>query len=380
MTESLPSSLFSLLNQLDREGVSGYEKYVRVRRYIQFKAREQRVPVCGTFELTPLCNLACSMCYVRLDRAQMGPRELLPVDTWRGIIDQAVDAGLMYASVTGGECLTYEGFRALYLHLRARGIETVVLTNGVLLDEDTVRFLADHPPAGIQITLYGADEDEYERVTGRRVFRTVMDNLARLKAQNLPTVLSVTPNRGMKKPKELMRLLYELGLPYQINSALKTPREETGRPLREAALETYLDIYREEQRLWGDQPLRTVPDEDLPDPGRHPDSGNAVPEKGVQCAAGRSSFCVTWDGKLKPCNTFPGIEADVRQLGFQAAWAQISRQVQEVPLPVECPGCPFERICNHCIIEHLDGGQPGHVNPAVCGHVRCLVKEGVLRL
>ena len=364
MTEQLPSSLFSVLKQLDREGITGYEKYKRVRRYIQFKAREEHAPVCGTFELTPLCNLSCKMCYVRLDREQMGSRDVLPVETWIRIIDQAVGAGLMYATMTGGECLTYDGWKELYLHFRSRGVEVVLLSNGILMTEEMAQFLADYPPSGIQITLYGADEEEYERVTGHRAFRKVLDNIDRLKRYGLPVMLSMTPNYYMKKGKELVQLLYDLGLPFQINSGLNTPREETGRKLLEASLDTYVE----------------VSDEDLPDPGSADGDESRKRESGVRCAAGRSSYCVTWDGKMKPCNTFPGIEADILTMGFQAAWEQISRQVQEVLLPVECTNCAYERICNRCIIEHLDHGSPGHVNPDVCEHVRRFVKEGFLHL
>ena len=53
MTKMLPPSLFSLIERLNAEGKEGYEQYAAIRRYIQFKAREQAVPVCGTFELTP---------------------------------------------------------------------------------------------------------------------------------------------------------------------------------------------------------------------------------------------------------------------------------------------------------------------------------------
>lgn len=379
MAEQLPPSLFSLMSQLDSEGVTGYEKYKKVRRYIQFKAREQHIPVCGVLELTPLCNLSCKMCYVHLEKAQMGDRDLLPPETWISIIDQAVDAGMMYAVVTGGECLTYDGFKEVYLHLRKRGIEIGLLTNGTLLTEDMVCFLDEHPPADIQITLYGPDEDEYERVTGHRAFQKVMDSIARLRAHNLPFFISITPSFYMTEGKKLIQLLHDMGVHYQINSGLKIPREETGRKLWEASLDTYVDLYKEAQRLSDGEPLLTVPDEDLPDPGIL-DGNCAKSEKGVRCAAGRSTFCVTWEGKLKPCNSFPEIEADVMQVGFQAAWDHISRQVEEIVLPIECVNCPYEKVCEPCIIRHLEYGKPGHANPYACERAKRLVKEGLMPL
>ena len=381
-SEQLPPSLLSLLSQLDREGVTGVDRYRKVRRYIQFKAREEHIPVCGTFELTPLCNLACKMCYVHLDKEQMDGQELLPVETWISIIDQAVDAGMLYATVTGGECLTYGGFKEAYLHLRKRGIEISLLTNGVLLTEEMVCFLDEHPPASIQITLYGPDEDEYERITGHRAFQKVMDSLARLKAHNLPFIISVTPNFYMTKGKELIRLLYELDMPFRINSGLMVPRKETGRKLWDAPLDIYMDLYKEELRLREGKKQIMVPisDEDLPDPGSSENGKGTKSRKGVLCAAGRSSFCVTWNGKMKPCNTFPGIEEDVLCTGFQSAWERISGKVQEILLPVECTNCPYESVCNQCIVEHLDHGAPGHANPNVCEHIRRRVKEGLVQL
>ena len=35
------------------------------------KARRECIPINGLFELTPLCNFRCRMCYVRLDPADM---------------------------------------------------------------------------------------------------------------------------------------------------------------------------------------------------------------------------------------------------------------------------------------------------------------------
>ena len=379
MSNDFSASLFSVLEELNREGVTGYEKYLRLKRHIQFKAREKHVPVCGIFELTPLCNLSCKMCYVHLDKEQMGGKELLPVETWISIIDQAIDAGMLYANITGGECLTYSGFKEIYLYLQSRGIEIEVLTNGILLTEEMVSFLDEHPPASIQITVYGSDEDEYERVTGKRVFHKVMDNIARLKEHNLPFHIAVTPNPYMTKGRELLQLLHDLDYPYMINAILKKPRKETGRQLCDAPWDIYMDLYQEDLRLNGGEVPMAIPAEDLPDPGmRH--NGDDAPERGVVCGAARSLFCVNWDGMMRPCVAFKDIGEDVLENGFQAAWERIGTQVMQVPQPVECRDCPYEKACGFCILLHLENGNPGHVNPEVCEHIRHLVKEGFVHL
>lgn len=97
------NSLQELLTELDKDGVQGGRRYQAVKEYIGYKAREKEIPVSGGFELTPLCNLDCKMCYVHLTPAQL-PKEhtLLTVEQWKDIIRQAVDAGMLYADVTGG--------------------------------------------------------------------------------------------------------------------------------------------------------------------------------------------------------------------------------------------------------------------------------------
>ena len=112
-----PSSLQALLRQLDEQGITDYRRYQQVRQYLGFKAREKNLPISNSFELTPLCNLDCKMCYVHLQREQMHGAELLTTEQWKDIMRQSIDAGMMFATLTGGECLTYPGFDELYLFL-----------------------------------------------------------------------------------------------------------------------------------------------------------------------------------------------------------------------------------------------------------------------
>lgn len=122
-TDTRPKKLSQLIAQLNAEGVHDYRRYEAVRKFLNFKARDNGIPISGAFELTPLCNLDCTMCYVHLNKAQMQGAQLLSVEQWRQVMQQAIDAGMMYTRLTGGECLTYPGFRELYLFLRDRGVK-----------------------------------------------------------------------------------------------------------------------------------------------------------------------------------------------------------------------------------------------------------------
>ena len=199
MTE--PRNGYEFLKQLaekrDNERLSLHEFY----DYLEPKAREQGVPMHGSFELTPLCNFNCKMCYVHLTKEQMRERSLLTTDQWKEIMRQASEAGMIRATLSGGECLSYPGFKELFLFLHSLGCEVSIITNASLINKEWVQFFKDHMPSIIQITLYGCNDEVYERVTGQRAFKTVIKNIQNAVEAKLPVALNIQqghPHRTCK--------------------------------------------------------------------------------------------------------------------------------------------------------------------------------------
>ena len=193
MAEPLKGHEF--LARLKSQGDRRAEYFDTLYTQLDRKARREGVPLNGQFELTPLCNFDCRMCYTHLTSEQMHGKPLLTVAQWKQIIDEAYAAGMIRANLTGGECLTYPGFEELYLYLHSLGCEIRVLTNGALLNEEWISFFRAHPLIMIQVSLYGGDEDTYERVTGQRMFSRVAENIRRVIGAELPVTLALTPNR-----------------------------------------------------------------------------------------------------------------------------------------------------------------------------------------
>ena len=122
-------------------------------------------PINGTLELLPLCNMNCDMCYIRLDRAQVkAGGGLHTADEWISLGQEMAKAGVLFLLLTGGEPLLFPDFRKLYTELKKMGIILTINTNGTLLDEDWADFFAAHKPRRINITLYGATDDAYEKL------------------------------------------------------------------------------------------------------------------------------------------------------------------------------------------------------------------------
>lgn len=368
-------SLIEVLDDLAARGIQGAARKQACERYLGYCAREKGVPLSGSFELTPLCNFDCKMCYVHLAPAQMGAQQLLTGQQWQHIMAQAVDAGMLYADLTGGECMTHPDFREIYMSLLSRGAQVSILTNGSLITEEMADFLAAYPPGIVQITLYASEPVRYRRVTGRDAFAAVMAGIERLKARHIPLRLTVTPNRFLAGDEEaLLRLIKALDVPYGIGGVTLPPRPETERHLEDYAPEhdVFVNLFRKEKELFGQ--------------GTSPDAAKQViyvPRdmhlRGeLGCSAGSMSFHINWRGEMTPCIPFHTVQRPVLENGFSAAWAWIGEQMQGYRVPAECRACKLRKHCRTCAAEKTMGALSGKVAPAVCSRLQRYVEQGII--
>ena len=373
---SEPANAFDFLEELTKRNSRRIQKYDDLTRYLSFKAREKGIPVFGQFELTPLCNLSCRMCYVHLNADQLRGESILKVETWKDLMLQAWEAGMCMANLTGGECLTYPGFDELFLFLQNLGCQVSVLTNGVLLDEDRIRFFTENKPYRIQVSLYGQNNDVYERVTGRRVFDTVFRNIRKAIDAGLHIDFAVTPSTFLGEDVlDTMKLINSLGKQASVNNTLFTPREETGRSneKNDSDDELYLRIYRLVDAFNGRE-TKEIDEEKLPPYGCNI---HECSECGLRCGGGRSNFVIDWKGTLLPCNRMDRIKAYPIREGFKNAWMKLNRQANAWPRVPECTECAYRQVCNNCAANMLKYAEPGKQPLGLCEQTKFFVRHGV---
>lgn len=370
-------NLIQEIERLEEARMSKGTIEVGMNRFLEVKARERGIPIRGTFELTPLCNLDCKMCYIHLNQDQLKRtgKGILTGDEWIAIMDQAVEAGILTALLTGGEAMMHPEFDRIFLHLQSKGLNVCLNTNGILLTEKRIEFFKENKPKEIRVTLYGANDDTYERVTGHRVFSTVVENIRRAKAAGLHLGMNITPNGYMSLDDcfALVELANSMGVAYMINMSLSDPREGTGREkvFHDFTLDQYVQLYKQLKKIRNED-IRAVCESELPDIG---DSNNEV--KGIRCGAGRSSFAVLWYGSMQACLSFSDKQYDLKTLSFVDAWKRMNQMAREYPVPRECQGCPYRNLCTVCVVRHAEGAPLGHANPAICERAKRMVLEGV---
>ena len=351
---------------------------MRLSDYLASKAIRMSVPLSGTFELSPVCNFACKMCYVRKTRkeVQSHPRGVLTLEAWRRIAKEARDAGMLYLLLTGGEPLLWPDFWTLYEELVDMGFLVSINTNGSLIDEEAIARFRKKPPQKINITLYGAKDETYRRLCGAagvfsrvdRAIRGLLDNQIMVKincsltpenADDLDWIVDYAKERGAQLQVATYMFPPVRRDPTRIGENERFTPEECAR---------YLLRYLERNR--GPEAYRkylgNIVDGCVEPPGL--DEGCIDPLDGkIRCRAGRSSFWITWDGWLTPCGMMPEPKADLKQLSFGEAWKQIAGQSADMRLSGVCGNCPNQDVCHPCAaISYAETGSVSGIPVYMC--------------
>lgn len=323
-----------------------------MEKYLEDEARRRRIPLNAKFELLPVCNLDCRMCYIRTDmaavRAQGG---LLSVEKWLSLAKQFRDEGTLFLLLTGGEIFLYPEFERLYTALYEMGFSITLNTNATLIDEKTVSWLAERPPQLMSISLYGASAETYESLCGQkdvfaRVDRAIdllIQNRIRIELKTMLNPLNVHDAQAMVDFAKGKNVFYE-AVPYAFPPVRKCDGSEA---FRFGPKDTAAQMLESKRRMYGDQGyVKTCAERlrkyvDTP----HVENGEL---HGFTCGASNSSCWITWQGRMTPCGmllqpyTFP------LENGVAAAWAELKEKSDQIKMASKCVNCDMREVCIVC--------------------------------
>jgi radical SAM protein with 4Fe4S-binding SPASM domain len=348
--------------------------YKKWKDSLTITAKEKRVPIAGQFELTPRCNLDCKMCYIHGANSNSLRDQELSTETWMRIFDEAYDMGLMFAVLTGGECLLRHDFKELYLHLWTKRIRITIFTNGILIDDNYVEFFKKYPPEQIRISLYGSCEAAYRNLTGHEGFQKVISAYKKLFEAKIPVGVAVTPSSYMKDDFiHIRRFCLENGIKgHNPNYYLTKNRDFPDKNDHNLTIDEIISLASADKMLRS----QLNPNENTPAP-----CGNCTEAPvGLACGAGRSSALVSWNGIMHPCVSIPEGTASLLEVSYASAWEATKAIVDEMLSGAECVGCPYDSVCHKCPVIRLTSLHSGHCNPDMCELTRRMVAAGIKKL
>lgn len=329
---------------------------IKDRLYKQ--ATKDRVPLTGAFELSPLCNFNCKMCYVRRN-ADEAEREggVRPLEFWLDAARQAKEAGTIFPLLTGGETFLYPHIRELYEAMCEMGMQVSINSNASCITEEVIEWLKKTPPTRINITLYGGSNESYGRLCGdphgfdkvRRGVELLAENGIRFQFN-----CSLTPDNAADLEK-MSDFANEYGLGLRLATYMFPPVRRTGQSGNyEGRFTPEEAAYYQVVNDW-----RQLPPERfavLARNARHfteltPEilaEAAAKPPREMGCLSGRCSYWVDWQGNLSGCGMMDIPKISLKDYTLKEAWQKVVDWTEQLRYSPVCANCVNRSVCFSC--------------------------------
>jgi len=340
------------------------------RQWLQaFRQRmaKNRIPVSGILELTTSCNLKCVHCYLGPQEEQRKKRHLeMPTERVKEVLDEIVANGCLNLTITGGDPMVRKDFPEIYRHARAQGLLVTIFCDGVLVSDKIIRLLQEIPPSNVDISVYGATAETYERVT--RIagsFAKFLRGLDRLHEGGVPYSLkTVMMSINKHEVPAMRRMAKERGVNFRIDSAIfpcLPDQDHEPLDLRVAPREAVaLELSDPEQlQRWVDYTDRYG----TPSPS----------DKLYTCGAGVTNFYLDPMGYASPCLMTTHYRYSLAEKSFESLWAGELVQMRSKK-PREgyaCSSCEMQVACDGCpAFNYLENGAEDVKSEYVCETTR----------
>jgi len=320
--------------------MESYKTLNEFYNHLKMKAYELGIPFSGGFELTPRCNLRCKMCYVREDPNEPYQKELT-ASQWIGLGRMFADKGTLSLFLTGGEPLLRDDFREIYEGLNRLGFRITLFTNGTLLTEEKVRWLASIPPGTVDITLYGASEDTYKNLCGSgEAYLKAVNALDMLLKYGINTRVKMTVVKtNVHDFKAVREIARSRRIPFLAGNIIHGHRTNGINPCEKIRLSPE-EIYSFDDADFENMDCEPIDIENMK--RRHGD----LPA--MTCLAAKCGFFITWQGHLTPCALFTTPYTEPLKTGLDEAWSSLKDKLPEISKPEKCRSCDKIAFCSAC--------------------------------
>jgi radical SAM protein with 4Fe4S-binding SPASM domain len=325
----------------------------------------QRAPIDVSIEVTRRCPLECLHCYNNLPMGDVEARKgELSFAEHVALLDELVEAGTLWILYSGGEIFARKDFLDIYTEAKKRGFLVTLFTNGTLINERIADHLARYRPFAIEITLYGATRETYEKLTQKPgSFDRCMRGIQLLLERGLPLKLKTVPTTVNQHEVYAMKeMAASLGVEFKFDP-LVNPRIDCSQsplavrltPEEVVGLEFYDATRKEEYRrlvtkdLCESEPASSSADDSIAGKQRY------------SCGGGVNGCAVSPSGKMSICVISQQQGYDIRSGSFREGWNGKMHEirVQERTRRTICDGCKISSLCSMCPANgELENGDP----------------------
>lgn len=325
----------------------------RVEKYFR---NQLSAPLSVAVDLTFSCNAACKHCSVRASENWEGKE--MNTEQWMQIIDQVAENKVFTISFTGGEPLLRNDAEQLIAYADKKGLQTLLVSNGYLLDEARAQSLAASGLKTVYISVDGAcaeTHDEFRQLPGS--FDRALNAMNLLPKYGITVAaLTTLTAYNCREIEDLMHLINSMGIK---RHDLMVPMEVgrvTQYPQLRLSIEDYLwllpRIHKSAQNheetffIYPNAPAycyaKTI----------GLDTYKTLQERGQisNCVAGTTLTFITPDGYLKPCDASGSIHLEsVLTTSLHKVWTE-SPELNRIRAVTKahyepCRRCDLHPVC-----------------------------------
>lgn len=327
-------------------------------KYLFSKASKLKTPLSGAIEISPICNMNCKMCYVRMTEKEMNKIGKLKTNSeWIEFAKEAKSMGTLFLLLTGGEPFLQKNFKELYIDLYNMGFVLSINTNATLINENIIDWLSKYPPMRVNVTLYGGSNETYKNLCNNpNGYIQATKGIEMLVNANIPVRISASmTNYNINDFEQIYEFANKHGITVQATTYMFPPIRKDENSIgyndrftpieagRCSVKNNLLRLTKEQFKIQCENLMKEV--EDINDIFN---DCEIIEGDKMHCRAGKSSFFVTWDGIMTGCGIMTVPESYPFKDGFRNAWEKIVKESEEIRLPIECATCNNKSICKVC--------------------------------
>lgn len=316
---------------------------------IYAEANCEHIPLSVFIELTDYCNFSCPFCYINENGKEH--HSLPRFDVLKQALDFLIENGLLYCTLSGGECLTHPDFSRIYTYLKERGVLVTIFSNGYLIDDAIISLFKQYKPFKIEISIYGVDDITYRTTVANNNIsaKTVFDNILRIRNIGIDVICKTTATSLTERSFSLIKKWCDNNaIPFYSGYELQSTYSGTSRSMYLASEKIRKQMRKESDQAFYDDPQMT-------------ELANSTYEKksAFDCSGGKTDIFISSKYELLPCMKAIGIDGwafKIEDNGIQQAYSNLVSKIQSLkhqPLQY-CRGCSHHKVCQECYFTQFD--------------------------
>lgn len=282
-----------------------------------------------SLEITNSCNELCRHCYHPEKR---NSEFLTDIELLDKMLAEFGELGFMFLTITGGEPLLHPKFKEICELSQKNRYIISIKTNGTLITNEIVEFFRKLKPNTVEISLYSADPDEHDHITGIiGSWAKSMESVHLLKRNGVKVSVMTPVLKSVKKWTELYELMKKAGIPWSCSPNIHSSLDEREQVEKfKGTFEGHLRFLEFVNR-YENQKITNIDDLCF-----------------KQCGGGETVACIGSDFSVRPCISYPE-KAGIYKEGNTLELLKLAKDllIKRFNL-LECHNCDLVKFCSPC--------------------------------